>query len=83
MLEELRKGSLTMFFKAVSENFKTCPKTVQDHDYVSYHLYLVMLWLWGKVPAQVTEAKVHALLTYIVERNVKSIFQDEPLKIMS
>ena len=59
--------------------FKRGLGTIQDDDYVSYHLYFVILWMWDAGP--VSGALVHTLLTYIFERNILDVFTDDDLNL--
>lgn len=81
MLDELGNESVEQFWETAFDYFKHSSGTVENDEYVSYHLYYVILWLWDS--GTVTEPKVHALLTYILERNILQIFSDPHLETIS
>ena len=81
MLDDLGNEFPENFRKAASRNLVYRVGTVGNDDYVSYHLYLVILRIWDS--GTVTESKVHALLTYVLERNVLKIFSNSRLEVVS
>ena len=66
------------FHTAVSKSFVR-PESVHENDYVSYHLYFVILWSWEK--GQASESKVHAFVTHMFQKNITEISAGNPDKI--
>lgn len=52
--------------------------SIHENDFVSFHLYWATLWSGQQ--GTVTETKVHALITYIYERNILRIFGDHSIE---